>query len=574
VIRLGALLAVCGAIAWSATSAAAAPKLPLGHAGRWITDAGGRVVVMHGANLVYKVAPFYPAAGPFGPSDAAFLRSLGFTAVRVGVLWEALEPRPGFYDDAYLNRIANTVDLLRRHGIVSLLDFHQDQYNEMFLGEGFPTWSVQDDGLPNPPIAFPAGYETNPAVQRAFENFWADKPGPSGVGLQERYAAAWAHVAKRFRGNRSVLGYEIMNEPFPGSDYLSCISPGCPASDAQLTSLERKVDRAIRSVDARTLVFYEPYVTFNFGYPDGVGALGDPRAVFAWHDYCLAPSPDGCSSNETTMQVAAARVAKTREGTFMTEYGATSSAPSLRLMVSLADKYMVPWMYWSYCTCSDPTGSPDEGMVLDPSKRKTAANLRTTVVDSIVEPYPQVIAGTPVSWGFDHSSRAFKFMFTTARASGHGTFAPGALTEISTPALAFPHGYSVKASGGAIASKPRAPVLAIVSCPRPRAKRITVSAAPGSRRSASCRLRLRIAVRPSAIRPGQATRYRFVVTATLGSYRAVAAGARISFAGHRVRTNKRGRATIRVAPPAGARGYTVTARAAGYRTGRLRLGVR
>jgi endoglycosylceramidase len=490
VIRLRALLAVCGAIACGASSAAAAPKLPLGHSGRWITDAAGRVVVMHGANLVYKVAPFYPAAGPFGGSDAAFLHSLGFNAVRVGVLWEALEPRPGVYDDAYLNHIANTVALLRRHGIVSLLDFHQDQYNEEFEGEGFPTWSVQADGLPNPPIAFPAGYQTNPAVQRAFENFWADKPGPGGVGLQERYAAAWAHVAKRFRGHRSVLGYEIMNEPFPGSDYLSCISPGCPASDAQLTSLEHKVDRAIRSVDARTLVFYEPYVTFNFGYPDGVGALGDPRAVFAWHDYCLAPSPNGCSSNETTMRVAAARVAKTGEGTFMTEYGATSSAPSLQLMVSLADKYMVPWMYWSYCTCSDPTGSPDEGMVLDPSKRKTAANLRTTIVDSIVEPYPQVVAGTPVRWRFNRASRTLHFRYRTARASGRGAFRSGAVTEISVPARVYGHGYSVRVRGAAIVSKPRARVLQVASCPG--AKRVAVTVTPGSRRTATCRDQRRV----------------------------------------------------------------------------------
>jgi endoglycosylceramidase len=472
-----------------ATSASAAPKLPLGHAGRWITDAKGRVVVMHGANLVYKVAPFYPAAGPFGASDAAFLRSLGFNAVRVGVLWEALEPQPGVYDDRYLNRIANTVDVLRRHGIVSLLDFHQDQYNEKFLGEGFPAWSVQDDGLPNPPIAFPSGYETNPAVQRAFENFWADKPGPGGVGLQERYAAAWAHVAKRFRRNRSILGYEIINEPFPGSDYLSCVSPGCSASDAQLTTLDHKVDRAIRSVDARTLVFYEPYVTFNFGYPDGVGALGDRRAVFAWHDYCLAPSPNGCTTNETTMQVAAARVAKTGEGTFLTEYGATSSAPSLDLMVSLADKYMVPWMYWSYCTCSDPTGSSDEGMVLDPSKPKTAANLRTSIVDSIVEPYPQVIAGTPRSWRFIRSKAKFNLRYTTARASGHGAFRPGAVTEISVPARVYRHGYSVHATGAAIVSKPRAHVLRVVSCKR--AKNIAVTVTPGSRRTASCRSRMR-----------------------------------------------------------------------------------
>src|ERR1700749_1995085 len=117
---LALILATVGCFA-GATLAAAAPKLPLGHAGRWITDAGGRVVVMHGANLVYKVAPFYPSAGPFGPSDAAYLRSLGFTAVRVGVLWEGLEPQPGVYDDAYLNRIAATVNLLRRYGIVSIL---------------------------------------------------------------------------------------------------------------------------------------------------------------------------------------------------------------------------------------------------------------------------------------------------------------------------------------------------------------------------------------------------------------------------------------------------------------------
>ena len=252
-LRVALLATLAASACAGATAATAAPKLPLGQSGRWITDAGGRVAVMHGANLVYKVAPFYPSAGPFGPSDAAFVRSLGFTAMRVGVLWEALEPQPGVYDDAYLTHIAGTVNLLRRYGIVSILDFHQDQYNEKFLGEGFPAWSVQDDGLPNPPIAFPAGYETNPAVQRAFENFWADERGPGGVGLQERYAAAWAQVAKRFRGNRSVLGYEIMNEPFPGSDYTSCVSPGCPASDAELSRLERTVDRAIRSFDACVL---------------------------------------------------------------------------------------------------------------------------------------------------------------------------------------------------------------------------------------------------------------------------------------------------------------------------------
>ena len=75
------------------------------------------------------------------------------------MIYTAVEPSPGSYDDAYLAGIARTVATLGRHGIYSLLDFHQDMYNERFAGEGFPDWSVQDDGLPNTPnLGFPGNY--------------------------------------------------------------------------------------------------------------------------------------------------------------------------------------------------------------------------------------------------------------------------------------------------------------------------------------------------------------------------------------------------------------------------------
>src|ERR1700736_6283157 len=149
-----------------------AAKLPLGHAGRWITDTGGRVVVVHGINMVYKLPPYYPAAVGFGDDDAAFLRRIGFNAVRGGVIWKALEPRPGVYDDAYLAQIAGTVATLTRHGIVALLDFHQDMYNERFQGEGAPDWAVQDDGLPAfPQYGFPGNYLLMAALQHALDHF-------------------------------------------------------------------------------------------------------------------------------------------------------------------------------------------------------------------------------------------------------------------------------------------------------------------------------------------------------------------------------------------------------------------
>src|SRR5213078_959595 len=189
-LQLLVLVAVLALVC--AANASAAPKLPLGHSGRWITDADGRVTILHGLNMVYKRPPYAPDAIGFGDDDAAFLASEGYNTVRLGLIYKAIEPQPGQYDDAYLARIENTVNVLGRHGIVSLLDFHQDMYNERFQGEGWPDWAVMDDGLPAQPASgFPNNYLLMPALQHAFDHFFANDGG-----LQDHYAAAWAHVAQ------------------------------------------------------------------------------------------------------------------------------------------------------------------------------------------------------------------------------------------------------------------------------------------------------------------------------------------------------------------------------------------
>jgi endoglycosylceramidase len=466
--------------------AVAAPALPLGHAGRWITDAHGRVVIVHGINMVYKVAPYYPAATGFGNDDAAFLARMGFNAVRVGVIWKAVEPEPGVFDDAYLRHIAATVKTLARHGIVSLLDFHQDMYNELFQGEGAPDWAVEDDGVPPvPKTGFPGNYLDMPALEHTYDHFWDNSPGPGGVGLQDRFAAAWRHVAQHFRSDRSVLGYELFNEPWPGTGYAACLGPsGCPAFDATLTAFNRKVDAAIRTVDRRTLVWYEPNVLFDFGAPTNVGALDDPRAGFAWHDYCLGSNT--CTTYGKVMANAAQHVALTHEASLMTEYGATDDGAVLQSVVRLADQKMVPWLEWAYCGCNDPTGSGNlEALVLDPSKPPTGSNVVKPTLRALVEPYPQLISGTPLSWGFDPSTRVFTFRFRTERASGRGRFKAGALTAIAAPALVYGRHYAVRVDDGAIVSRRDAPVLKIASCRRARTISVTVSAT--GRSHESCR---------------------------------------------------------------------------------------
>ena len=476
---------------WLAATAVAAPKLPVGHAGRWITDASGRVVIVHGTNMVYKLAPYYSEAIGFDDDDAAFLHRIGFNAVRVGVIWKAVEPRPGVYNDAYLREIAHTVAILARHQVLALLDFHQDQYNETFQGEGFPDWSVQDDGLPHEPReGFPVNYEVMPALQHAFDHFWQNSAGPDRVGLQDHFAATWRHVAQRFRGARDVLGYELLNEPFPGSTWSSCANPaGCPAFDAMLTAFTKRVVSAIRGVDRNTLIWYEPNVIFDFGANTNLGPIADPRAGFGFHDYCFEFGASGstgscASTGDLVFSNALAHVKQSGDAVLMTEFGDNNHG-LMTAMVQRADRNLMPWLEWSYCPCHDPTGAADRTrLVSDPARAPAGSNLNLAGLRILVEPYPQVIAGTPLSWSYDPSGRSFTFSYSTAWAGGSGKFSAGAVTEIATPAIVYAGRYAVRASGGAILSQPGASLLQIAACPGARTIKVTVG--PRGRSHGSC----------------------------------------------------------------------------------------
>jgi endoglycosylceramidase len=583
--RAVALLAVLVA-ALAAAPASAAPKTPLGHAGRWITDSAGRVTVLHGLNMVYKRPPYAPDAVGFGDDDAAFLASEGYNTVRVGLIYKAVEPSPGVYDDAYIARIQATVDALGRHGIVSLLDFHQDLYNERFQGEGWPDWAVQDDGLPNQPQnGFPTNYLTMPALQRAFDHFWANDPGPGGVGLQDRYAAAWRHVAERFRDNPNVLGYDLLNEPWPGSAWQQCATPaGCPEFDGRLSAFVARVLGAIRTVDPESIVWYEPNVLFNNGADTQLADFGDPHLGMSFHDYCLVSNEGGggysdacATSDDLVMSNADKRAATTGDALLMTEWGATDDRDSLLGPLALADKHMVSWQEWHYCGCDDPTttGSGDtQAIVLDPAKPPRGSNLKTSTLDVITRPYPQAVSGTPVGWSFDPAGRKFSFSYTTARASDPAkTFVAGARTEVALPRRVYPKGYAADVRGGAIVSKPGARVLRVAACRAAKRVAVTVVAGAGASQS-SCakpggkKLTLRVALSPRRVAVGR--RIRVVARVRAGGK--PVRGAVVRLGGKRAVTGRRGRAKLHVRFKHRGRKHAV-ARARGYKPGRAALRV-
>ncbi|MBO0743742.1 MAG: cellulase family glycosylhydrolase [Candidatus Dormibacteraeota bacterium] len=151
---------------------------------------------------------------------------LGFNVVRLSVSWSLLEPAPGQFSRLYLDRIAQVVGWARQYGIYVILDMHQDGYSRFLprpaapalpggtlpaLNEhdGAPTWAVDTFGLPSE--TFIDQREMNPAEDAAMTAFWLN-----WAGLQDQYLRAVATLARRFRDDSTVAGYDLYNEPWPG----------------------------------------------------------------------------------------------------------------------------------------------------------------------------------------------------------------------------------------------------------------------------------------------------------------------------------------------------------------------
>lgn len=467
--RIGAALgcALLLAALLPALAAAKAPKRgepvgPLSSDGRWFTDARGRVVVLHGINMVAKRPPYQPAALGFGPDDAKFLARNGFNTVRLGLIYAGVEPQPGAIDDDYIGRSRQTALKLAKQGIFTMVDFHQDLYNERFDGEGWPGWAVLDDGLPaEPTVGFPGTYLSSPGLNRAFDNFWANAAGPGGVGLQDRYAAAWKRVAREFRRDDAVLGYDVMNEPWPGTDFASCANAaGCPGFDRdELGPMSARAIAAIRSVESRHIVFHEPHVLFNFGVASNLPDLGE-NLGFSFHDYCLtgliADGPQTCEEAEALpFDNADAYSKRTGDTPILSEFGATTDVETLERITRYADEHMTSWQEWHYCGCDDPTTSGPgdvQALVRDPAQPPVGANVFSDKLAALARPYPQAVAGTPRSWSFDPADRRFELSFKTRRADGRGRFESGT-SLIFLPAIQYPRGYRVDVEGASVVSE-------------------------------------------------------------------------------------------------------------------------
>ena len=381
---------------------------PIGHQGRWLTDRLGRVVMLHGVNLVAKGTQS-PAQRGFDADDVAWLAENDFDVVRLGLVAADVMPTPGVIDTAYLDSFQSTVDQLTAAGILVLVDLHQDGWGPTLGDDGFPGWMTITNGAPDTHTTFPTYYLTNPAIQAAFDSFWTDATGPGGVPLQDRVATMFGALADRFATNPGVLGYDLINEPWPGSTYSDCVAlaGGCPTLDHdRLDPYYARMDTAIRAAGDHHLTFAEPWVLFNFGQSQTNVGLpgGDADSGMAFHSYTVDVSrePDVLSNAE-------AWSGGTGGALLESEFGATQDQSAIDRQVDENDGELVPWIWWSY----------DGELVPDLTVAPGGTNLSQPVADALIRPHPVLVAGTPTSLDYDESTRTMTVHPVDHRAGRH-----------------------------------------------------------------------------------------------------------------------------------------------------------
>ncbi|MBN1606535.1 MAG: cellulase family glycosylhydrolase [Polyangiaceae bacterium] len=166
----------------------------------------------------------------FDDADAAWLASLGINALRLPF------GHRGFDFEA-LDRV---VEICRRHSLYVILDLHAAP------GGQNPDWHSDN------------------AVGEAL--FWQEP------FYQDQAIHLWRRVAKHYCDDPTVGGYDLLNEPTTLS-----------GSDSGVASFHRRALEAVRSEDARHLVFFEGDLyarDFSMFEP-----LDDPNLAYTFHYY-------------------------------------------------------------------------------------------------------------------------------------------------------------------------------------------------------------------------------------------------------------------------------------------------
>ncbi len=356
--------------------------------------------------------------------------------MRYVTVWEGIEPENGVYNELFIDRMEEIVNWFTSRGIYVFIDMHQDLFSRKFCGDGAPQWAAVETT-----IEYKCGpnwftYYPTEAVTKSFTRFWSDDE------LQSHFIEAFRRVARRFKNNDLVFGYEIFNEPWHGEfDYISG-----EFEENYLAPFYRKVIKAIREDDPGAVVLFEPAVLAGglFLTQSKLPSLGFANLVYSPHYYplgaLLGTEPDidsAIQGIDSDLKLVLEKAEELGTPAILGEFGAHpfqfDGQKLIRGYYDLLDKYMMGGTIWTYAPRDMEWNQ--EGMSLVDYELN-----ERPYVNVVIRPYPEAISGIPQEFGFDVGTKNFHLVYEES-----GVSQP---TVIYVPKRVYPSGFKVQLSDG------------------------------------------------------------------------------------------------------------------------------
>jgi endoglucanase len=274
----------------------------------------------------------------FSQEDAAFLKRCGANVVRLPLNYRHFEADadPYRYLEKGFGRLSRAVEACARAGLYVIFDLHSVQ-----------GWQNTD-------------WHCDNSSRHSY--IWKHPH------FQERFVALWREIARRFRGNSTVAGYNLMNEPVTGAPAGRFTAKYQTDWDV-FNRLYRRTVEAVREVDRDHIIFLEgDYFSTRFSKLDPPFA---PNLVYSSHNYSPAATNPGKypgkSGKTLWNRERQADVFRAEEGTVFTrenrvplwvgEFGASlhgGAADTAYRLRALEDQIMIfeeqaaHWTIWTY----------------------------------------------------------------------------------------------------------------------------------------------------------------------------------------------------------------------------------
>lgn len=210
--------------------------------GTKITDGTGQPLRLQGVafgNDIWANSALPPSTH-HNETDYSRLKEMGMNTVRFYMSYTFFEDdaAPYQYKQTGWDWLDQNIAWAKKYGVYLILNMHAPQGGYQSQGTGDALWNVAEN--------------------------------------QNRLAALWKAIAKKYKDEKQIAGYGLVNEPVPSSDIL------------QWQQLAQRLTNEIRTVDANHILFVEKAIwvkgkaeTADYNFP----LVTDNNTVYEFHFY-------------------------------------------------------------------------------------------------------------------------------------------------------------------------------------------------------------------------------------------------------------------------------------------------